>query len=146
MSGVALHINLRDLERLQDRFERLGRLDGRELRLLLDELGELGVSQTRQRFRDQTGPDGTAWKPSRRLIEDGGQILVDQSILRNSIGYQAGGGRVEIGTNLIYGAIHQFGGEEVGMPIDARPYLGLSASDEAEVEDTVDDFIREALR
>lgn len=41
----------------------------------------------------------------------------------------------------MYGAIHQIGGEEAGRPgLPARPYLGLSAEDEADLDVIIDDW------
>ena len=38
--------------------------------------------------------------------------------------------------------IHQFGGEEVGLPqVKPRPYLGLSAEDEADLDAIIDDWL-----
>ena len=40
------------------------------------------------------------------------------------------------------GAIHQFGGEEAGLPgLPARPYLGLSAEDEADLDAIIDAYL-----
>ena len=64
----------------------------------------------------------------------------------DSIQFIAGANEVEVGTNLIYGAIHQFGGAEVGIDIPARPYLGISAENAADIEAVVVDFIEGVLR
>lgn len=53
---------------------------------------------------------------------------------------------MEVGTNVEYAAIHQFGGDEVGINIPARPYLGLSPDNEADLLGVVEDFIEQALR
>ncbi|MCZ7599370.1 MAG: phage virion morphogenesis protein [Gammaproteobacteria bacterium] len=58
--------------------------------------------------------------------------------------HAAGAKQVEVGTNLVYGAIHQFGGRAGrghSVNIDARPYLGLSAEDEDEVVGILRDFV-----
>ena len=178
MAGVAIHFDLQGLKAVQARLDRLGELGATELRPLLEEIGETVASQTKQRFDDQTAPDGTAWAPSQRATDDDGQILVDKGILKNAIGYQVGSGQVQIGTNVVYGAVHQLGsadepvkvpahqrritqafGRELRFPvwvdvgaysfvqnIPARPYLGLSDADEAEIGQVVDDFIREVLK
>lgn len=62
------------------------------------------------RFRAQKGPDGTAWKPSFRAREEGGQTLSLSRRLRNSISGSATPTTATVGTNVIYAAIHQFGG------------------------------------
>lgn len=53
------------------------------------------------------------------------------------------GDEAEVGTNVVYGAIHQFGGEEVGLP--ARPYLGSSAEDEADLDAIIDDWASQGM-
>lgn len=63
------------------------------------------------RFRAQKGPDGTAWKPSFRAREEGGQTLSGSPPrLRRSISTSATPTTATVGTNVIYAAIHQFGG------------------------------------
>jgi len=107
---------------------------------LFDEIGAALVSSTQARFATSTAPDGGAWKPVKR----GGRPLVDQGILVGSITHAAGAKQVEVGTNLVYGAIHQFGGRAGrghSVNIDARPYLGLSTEDEDEVVGILRDFV-----
>lgn len=150
MSGVAIEIGLQDvlalaaLDRLADK--------GRALGPLMERIGFSLVSQTLQRFEDQHGPDGTPWQPSQRAIEHSGQTLKDSEVLLASITHVAGSDSVEVGTNVLYAAIHQFGGriEPVSAPalrfrigdawvttdhvdMPARPYLGLGADDPAEI-------------
>jgi len=87
-------------------------------------------------------------------IGKNGMPLLDTGRLRNSITYNADKNSVSVGTNVVYAAIHQFGGETyLNMRamakdgdqwhkgeahthrIPARPFLGLSASDRDEVID-----------
>lgn len=77
--------------------------------------------------------------------------LVDTGMLQDTIRYQLtpGGKGVEIGTNRFAGeweggaAVHQFGNRKGTIP--ARPFLGLSASDERAVLDVLDRFLRQAV-
>lgn len=77
--------------------------------------------------------------------------LVDTGMLQDTIRYQLtpGGNGVEIGTNRFAGeweggaAVHQFGNRKGTIP--ARPFLGLSASDERAVLDVLDRFLRQAV-
>ena len=77
------------------------------------------------------------------LAKSGMKPLVATGILQDTIRYQiiSGGAGVEIGTNRFAGeweagaAVHQFGSRNGKIP--ARPFLGLSASDEAEVLDII---------
>jgi phage virion morphogenesis protein len=104
---------------------------------------------TRLRFETQRGPDGKPWKPSRRVIEQGGQTLSLSGDLKSSINSTFDSTSAEVGAersfgSAVYAAIHQLGGTirprnkkalsfgggifaQVTMP--ARPYLGFGDSD-----------------
>ena len=121
---------------------------------LLAELGEYGLRSTRARFKTQTAPDGTAWaalqpwyqKEKRR---NKNLILTLNGYLRGQMTWQLVGDRtVEIGSNLPYAAVHQFGATikpraakvlmfrghvAKSVTIPARPYLGLSDEDRSEI-------------
>lgn len=78
------------------------------------ELHELLAAQvefdTQRRFETESGPDGSPWPPSLRALAEGGQTLTDTARLRQSIVSRADRRGFEVGTNLVYAAIHQFGG------------------------------------
>lgn len=82
---------------------------------VLDEIGLALTSSTRLRFERGVGPDGLPWLPSLRALEQDGQTLVDTARLRDSITHAVGGDSVEVGTNVVYAGIHQFGGD-IAMP------------------------------
>ena len=115
---------------------------------ILADIGEALVSSTVQHFVEGKGPDGEGWKPSERSARDGGNPLSDTGRLRQSIEYTTTPDSVMVGTNVIYGRIHQLGGEirpkrkkalkvkgklvsKVTMP--ARPYLYIDDEDREEV-------------
>lgn len=100
---------------------------------------------------------GAYAKKSGKLSSKGGvavmgmKPLVETGMLQGTIRYQLidGGAGVEIGTNRIYDkkgdvnpAVHQFGSRNGKIP--ARPFLGLSADDKAEVLDILERFLDEA--
>ena len=118
-------------------------------------IGSFLETITRERFQSGQAPDGTAWKPSLRALITGGKTLLDTGRLVGSIVSEATDRSVEVGTNVIYAAIHQFGGtirgkagklqfrlangqfvtkDAVTMP--ARPFLGVSSDDEQEILDS----------
>ncbi len=68
------------------------------------------VASTQRRFEQGRGPDGAVWPPSIRALTEGGKTLIDSARLMQSISYVAGRSGVEVGTNVVYAAIHQFGG------------------------------------
>ncbi|MCY4548123.1 MAG: phage virion morphogenesis protein [Defluviicoccus sp.] len=121
----------------------------------LRQIGSYMVAATIRRFETETGPDGP-WTPSARAREEGGQTLTDSGRLRSSIAYNVTGDGMEVGTNVVYAAIHQFGGrtrprvirprhkralfwpgarhpvakvEHPGSEIPARPFLGFDERD-----------------
>lgn len=51
-----------------------------------------------------------AWKPSARALKQGGKTLQDTGRLAKSITRSHDKTRAMVGTNVIYAAIHQFGG------------------------------------
>lgn len=134
-------------------FERTG-----DLTPLMITLGDLLIDGTKMRFDVGAGPDGTPWKPSLRAELEGGQTLVDSERLRDTLRSAPGSDHVEVGSDLIYAAVHQMGAtirpvnaaalrfslpgglgivhaKEVIIP--ARPYLGVSEEDETEITSAV---------
>ena len=121
---------------------------------LLAELGEYGLRSTRARFKTQTAPDGTAWaalqpRYQKEKRRNKNLILTLNGYLRGQMTWQLVGDRtVEIGSNLPYAAVHQFGATikpraakvlmfrghvAKSVTIPARPYLGLSDEDRSEI-------------
>ena len=100
----------------------------------MDQIGRYLVASTLRRFERERAPDGSPWLQSARALAEGGQTLTDTGRLRGSIAHTvAGGGHaVEVGSSVLYAAIHQFGGRagrgrRVTLP--ARPYLGIDDRD-----------------
>lgn len=118
MTGVRISIEADDAL-ARDALGRMARL-GIELQPTLRAIGAALVRSTLQRFEYQRSPAGVPWKRSKRAIEQNGQTLVDSGRLRTSITFRAlGNDAVEVGTNVVYAAIHQFGG-----PIDFAARTG----------------------
>ena len=104
----------------------------------LDQIGRYLVASTRRRFERERAPDGSPWLTSARALAEGGQTLTDTGRLRGSIAHTVtdGGRAVEVGSNVIYAAIHQFGGRagrgrKAKLP--ARPYLGIDERDRTNI-------------
>lgn len=81
--------------------------------------GALLESSTRERFDTGIGPDGAAWKLSKRVIEHGGKTLRDRGNLLDSITYvvREAEREVEVGSDgrrdsAKYAHVHQFGYSE----------------------------------
>lgn len=124
---------------------------------LLDAVGELIVASVERNFEEGGRPNkwrllsastlyqqhrGTKWKKRggqtagfTRFV-GGKKILINIGTLKDSITARVEGDSVKVGTSVIYGAIHQFGGltgrgHKVMMP--ARPFLMLQEEDWTEI-------------
>ncbi len=130
--------------------ELLSRLANADTRKLFDTVGGYLDIEVTQRFKDGVDWQGDALKPSVRAEMEGGKTLVDVGNLRDSYTHNVflDGKGVEHGSDMIYAAIHQFGGKAgrnhaVEMPI--RAVMGINADDEAEIDGIVEDFYRAVL-
>jgi phage gpG-like protein len=141
---------------------------------VFQDIGEAMLNSTRKRFEDSVAPDGTKWQAlseatliGRARRASGGHLtdrrfnqqrlwtkkaamayayakpLIDVGRLMGTLNYQAKPHEVRIGTPLIYGATHQFGDPQRHIP--ARPFLGLSTSDEQELLDILNDHLSRAM-
>jgi len=125
------------------------------------------VGSTHQRFITQTAPDGSPWaalNPEYAAGKRNSRILTESGRLRDSISSRPSRNAVAVGTNVIYAAIHQFGGtikpknashlifkingRTVGaksVTIPDRPFLGISTDDEVMIAEVVFGFIKRHL-
>ena len=145
MAGVQVEIDVREIASLNARLERLGKV---EKTGMLHALGAEVESQTRRRIgEEKESPEGEAWQawsPAYAQTRHAGKsILLGEELLLDSITYAVpSDDAVLVGSNLIYAAIHQFGGAEVGRPgLPARPYLGISAENERDLAGVIEDYI-----
>lgn len=88
--------------------------------------------------RKIAGKDVTTRRGQAALLkaQQGKQTLVDTARLMKSVTVKAGRSSVEIGTNVIYGPIHQLGGKAgrgKKVTIPARPYLAVQPEDWTEI-------------
>jgi phage virion morphogenesis protein len=144
MAGAGIHVDMSGLRHLERRLAALGGFDAGAL---LDMIGSEVESQTRRRLSEEKhAPDGAAWpawSPEYAATRHGAHSLLEgEGDLIGSLDHVVDGNEVEIGSNLIYAATHQFGDEEErGIP--ARPYLGLSPDNERQIERTIIEWFKE---
>ncbi|PZU93122.1 MAG: virion morphogenesis protein [Chelatococcus sp.] len=160
MSVLAVHVQLSGFETIESA---LARLNPFKSGVLLEALARLIRESARERvLSGGPAPDGSAWKAN---LEGRTPILHRSGALARSIDYAVSGNRIEVGSGLIYAAILQFGGtikpksagalkfwwqsggfvnfavvKQVTMP--ARPYIGLSADDRAELVQATVGYVR----
>jgi phage virion morphogenesis protein len=161
MSGVSISVTIDDaaVRRAFGRIERAMDDTTPVMRLI----GNALVSSTHMRFVSQTSPDGAAWQalnPEYAAGKRNARILTESGRLRDSINADPGRDQVTVGTNVIYAAIHQFGGTirpksashlffRIGgrlivansVTLPPRPFLGISADDETEIAEIVFRFL-----
>lgn len=142
MTAVALDIDASGLHSAIARFKGLRPRDP----ALLDILGAVAEGGARRRIQEEkAGPDGAAWAPwSARYAatrRSGKSLLQGEGDLGDALFYERRSGGVEVGSALVYAAIHQLGGEGTKRPgIPARPYLGVATQDERDLADAVETF------
>ncbi len=80
-------------------------------RPMFEQIGLSLVTSTQRRFELGVGPDGNPWPPSLRVLAHGGKTLVLSARLMQSITFNADDSGLEEGTNVIYAALQQLGGD-----------------------------------
>lgn len=160
MAGVRIKIKAKGWRKVEERLNDLARF-GRDLTPVFNDVGRMLMRTTRARFAARGGPDGTPWAPlsettsettMARKRRNRGKILVHEGELKDSsLSFEGGRGGVLFGSDKIYAGTHQFGRAEqpglgpfLGAAIPARPFIGLSDADEAEIEDSVEGRLRQA--
>jgi phage virion morphogenesis protein len=131
------------------------------MRPLMEEIGGALLTSTQLRFEREQGPDGNPWPKSIRAALRGGKTLTDSGRLVQSLTFVADDSSVQVGTNAIYAAVHQFGahieaktakglrfrGADGGwvvvqsVDIPARPFLGIDDDDRAEITHLVGEYL-----
>lgn len=128
----------------------------------LEVVGEALLFSTTERQRAGRAPDGGAWpalNPAYRSDKSGNEMLRESGRLMGSLSRQVRGRQLRVGTNVVYAAIHQFGGtirakgggrlafflggalqRPTQVTIPARPFLGISAEDRQEIVEIFRDF------
>lgn len=159
MSGTFIDVDIIGLDAVA---KKLARLNHFNRVMVLEAAGALIEMQTRRRITEEkSSPDGQPWKPN----AEGTPILEKYRHLLASIHYRTGADAVRVGSGLVYSAIHQFGGTivpknaqalhfEIGgrhvmtqqVTLPARPYLGFSAENKAEIERELTTYIGTLLR
>lgn len=105
MTGAQGQITVQNFDRLAQAMNGLVRLGLNPVRML-DDLGMEWLTITQDRFEAERDPDGRRWEETQR----GGAILRDTNRLYQSLTYEVEADGVVVGSNVVYAAIHQFGG------------------------------------
>ena len=101
MAGVTIQVEFDDAE-VRRALDRLAKA-GADLTPAMQEIGEVLVSSAKERFSDQTSPDGTPWAPlsehtRARKPRNKDKVLALDGFLRGTLAYRAGADSVEVGS------------------------------------------------
>lgn len=132
MSGVSMRVTFDDAV-LRKHLAALALAKPEKFTALLGDIGEDIVGDVQDNIRAQRLADGSAMLQSQAAKDRKGKTLQDRGHLRDSYVYQIGGGVLQVGSNMVYAAIHHFGGRTGRggkTMIPARPVLGVNAKRE----------------
>lgn len=146
MAGAFIDVNIDDKDvqyLLNDLSKRFSNLTP-----VMKEIGDIVTESVQRNFEEHRSPEGISWEPlaesTKEQKEKKGRnaddILVLHRILMGSIHPEAYADHVDVGTDIVYAAIHQFGGETGRghkVKIPARSFLGVRDEDWAEIEDMI---------
>lgn len=146
MAGTAIEI-LHNIDEISSKVKTVEQRLG-HLQPALAIIGETVRTSVVRNFEKGGRPRG--WQelsPVTLAQKKGGSILVGKGHaggLMGSIHAEVGKNSVMVGTNKIYGAIHQFGGQagkNKKVTIPARPFLMIQDQDWKEINDELGDYI-----
>lgn len=134
---------------------------------VFDQIGQYLINSTKERFKAGTSPDGVKWAPKSAVTlalykGDARPLFGPSKDLSSQFHHLAGPTQLEVGTNVIYAAVQQFGAKKgqfgayagtnkKGHPysgvapwgdIPARPFLGISPEDETNIIARIADFLQ----
>ena len=98
-------------------------------------------------FASSHKKDGTLSKAGEKRLGNKKPLTGETHALAGQINYQVNGSSsVSIGSPMVYAAMEQFGGTRAEFPhlwgdIPARPFLGVSDSDSANIVDIVSSYL-----
>jgi len=124
---------------------------GENLRPLMKNIAGIFAYSTEENFKNEGRPDKwvdlaeSTKKQRKKKRKWPGQILQVSSQLVTSINTQYDDNSATIGSNKIYAAIHQLGGQagkNKSVEIPARPYLKLTDENFDEIINEIERFIK----
>ncbi|MEN6375329.1 MAG: phage virion morphogenesis protein [Smithella sp.] len=145
--SAGLVYDLSGLKKLEARVRRLSRSNKPEL---LDIVGALVESQTRRRIQSEkespTGKTWPAWSAKYAAKRPSGRtLLMNEDHLLDTITYlRVDQDSIEVGSNMIYAATHQFGDDDRNIP--ERAFLGISEANETELIHNIDNYLDGFIR
>lgn len=144
MSGVALTVGFDD-QALTGHLARLAAADAKGFAEVRHEIGSYLLGEVQDCLDGQKLFDGKPMPQSQAAIDRAGKTLIRKHHLYDSYVYQLTGHGLELGSNLIYAAIHH-GGGDTGRGhkthIEARPVMGMTDAHAGRIGDLLIEQIR----
>lgn len=137
-----IEVKIDNLNTILDQIERLGRGLSDNRYLLMKQLAGTMHHAVRQNFKQGGRPKWLG------IEYRNGKPLIDTGALRDNIDQAYDNDTALVGTNMVYAAIHNFGGmagrnRKVAIP--ARPFLVLTNDDKQDLMDNVQDYFRQLI-
>ncbi|WP_345844781.1 phage virion morphogenesis protein [Shewanella algae] len=139
MAGARIEINAEGFEQAATKLAAIA-AKGEKLGPLMNDIGEMLLFSHQERNAKGIAPDDTPWAP----LSPATQALKPRhkttplrlnDILLNQLAYQADDHSLELGSNMVYAAMQQFGGTTSpksmipGKELPAREFIGLTETD-----------------
>jgi phage virion morphogenesis protein len=147
MGSAAVEIKLQEIDKLARKLNEFV-MSGGDKAGLLNSLGLVIEEQTKNRFDVQRDPEGDPWRElteaykARKGLTSSGGILVLKGFLQMSIEHQlTGSDTVLVGSPMEYASYHQDAKNEKRR----RRFLGCGTEDITELQDAVDEFMKEQV-
>ena len=137
-----IEIKIDNLFVVQNQIERLGLSLSDNRYLLMKQLAGTMHHAVRQNFKQGGRPKWLGIKYRN------GKPLIDTGALRDNINQAYDNDTALVGTNMVYAAIHNFGGmagRNRKVRIPARPFLVLTNEDKQDLMDDVQDYFRSLI-
>ncbi|MBO2568625.1 hypothetical protein AYI84_04665 [Shewanella algae] len=151
MAGARIEINAEGFEQAATKLAAIA-AKGEKLGPLMNDIGEMLLFSHQERNAQGISPDGVTWaalSPATQALKPRHKTtpLRLNDILLNQLAYQADDHSLELGSNMVYAAMQQFGGTTSpksmipGKEIPAREFLGLSSDDAQAVLDMMAEYL-----
>ncbi|MDR1231569.1 MAG: phage virion morphogenesis protein [Spirochaetaceae bacterium] len=141
--GSVIEVNAKEIEQLAQKLNAYALSDA-QTEKLLHWLGVEITEQTKDRFDDETDPEGNKWRKlteayaKRKAKKSCGGILVREGYMSKIIFQVNGGASVLVGSAMEYADYHQNAKKKNRL----RRFLGLNNNNIAGLSDLIDEFMK----
>ena len=125
---LSIRVNPQDQAEIRQAMKKLSsRLD--DMQPILEQIGNVLVPSTKQRFLAGLDPSGRPWKIAAQAKRSGRKTLIKSGKLMRSIESDADASQLIVGSNVPYAPLIHRGGKTRSGKLTPRRILGISKSD-----------------